>query len=481
MAEVKTDRKQALELAISTIERQFGKGSVMRLGAGGPLEEIAVIPTGALSLDVALGVGGVPRGRVVEIYGPESSGKTTLALHIVSEAQRLGGTGAFIDAEHALDPIYARKLGVNIDELLISQPDTGEQALEITETLVRSNAVDVIVIDSVAALVPRAELDGDMGDSLPGLQARLMSQALRKLTAAISRSGAVVVFINQIREKIGVMFGCFEHDTQIVLADGSREAIGRIVEQRLPVDVLSYDPLTGRIVPRRVVNWFDNGETDSFLHFEIAGGHRFAATENHLIFTPGGEVKAGDLQIGDDVLVMNGMGSAPAKIIARAMQAPTGSTHRFDLEVEGQHTYLADGVVVHNSPETTTGGRALKFYASVRLDIRRQDAIKIGTESVGVRTKVKVVKNKLAPPFREAEFDVMYGEGISKSGTVLDAGVEQGIIEKSGTWYSYKNERIGQGRDNARKWLQENATVLVDLEAKIRETLGLRAPAPLKS
>jgi recombination protein RecA len=340
MAEAKSDRKQALELAISTIERQFGKGSVMRLGAGGPLEEIAVIPTGALSLDVALGVGGVPRGRVVEIYGPESSGKTTLALHIVAEAQRLGGTAAFIDAEHALDPIYARKLGVNTDELLISQPDTGEQALEITETLVRSNAVDVIVVDSVAALVPRAELDGDMGDSLPGLQARLMSQALRKLTAAISRSGAVVIFINQIREKIGVMFG---------------------------------------------------------------------------------------------------------------------------------------------SPETTTGGRALKFYASIRLDIRRQDAIKQGTESVGVRTKVKVVKNKLAPPFREAEFDVLYGEGISKSGTILDAGVEQGIIEKSGTWYTYKNERIGQGRENARKWLQENQTVLNDLEAKIRETLGLKAPTPLKS
>ena len=340
MAEVKTERRQALDLAISQIERQFGKGSVMRLGAGGPLEEIAVIPTGALSLDVALGVGGVPRGRVVEIYGPESSGKTTLALHIVSEAQRLGGIAAFIDAEHALDPIYAKKLGVNTDELLISQPDTGEQGLEITETLVRSNAVDVIVIDSVAALVPRAELDGDMGDSLPGLQARLMSQALRKLTAAISRSGAVVIFINQIREKIGVMFG---------------------------------------------------------------------------------------------------------------------------------------------SPETTTGGRALKFYASVRLDIRRQDAIKIGTDSVGVRTKVKVVKNKLAPPFREAEFDVLYGEGISKAGTVLDAGVEQNIIEKSGTWYTYKNERIGQGRENAKKWLQEYHTVLLDLEAKIRETLGLRAPAPLKS
>jgi recombination protein RecA len=340
MAEVKSDRRQALELAISTIERQFGKGSVMRLGANGPLEEIAVVPTGALSLDVALGVGGLPRGRVVEIYGPESSGKTTLALHVVSEAQRLGGTAAFIDAEHALDPIYAKKLGVNTDELLISQPDTGEQALEITETLVRSNAVDVIVIDSVAALVPRAELDGDMGDSLPGLQARLMSQALRKLTAAIARSGCVVIFINQIREKIGVMFG---------------------------------------------------------------------------------------------------------------------------------------------SPETTTGGRALKFYASVRLDIRRQDAIKQGTESVGVRTKVKVVKNKLAPPFREAEFDVLYGEGISKSGTILDAGVEQGIIEKSGTWYTYKTERIGQGRENARKWLQENPVVLSDLEAKIRDTLGLKTPAPLKS
>jgi recombination protein RecA len=339
MADSKNDRRQALELAISQIERQFGKGSVMRLGAGGPLEEISFIPTGALSLDVALGIGGLPRGRVVEIYGPESSGKTTLALHVIAEAQHLGGIAAFIDAEHAMDPIYARKLGVNIDELLISQPDTGEQALEIAETLVRSNAVDVIVIDSVAALVPRAELDGDMGDSLPGLQARLMSQALRKLTAAISRSGAVVIFINQIREKIGVMFG---------------------------------------------------------------------------------------------------------------------------------------------SPETTTGGRALKFYASVRLDIRRQDAIKNGTESVGVRTKVKVVKNKLAPPFREAEFDVIYGEGVSKAGTVLDAAVEQGIVEKSGTWYSYKTERIGQGRENARKWLQDNAVAMADLEAKVRETLGLRSPAALK-
>ncbi|HEY3067333.1 MAG TPA: recombinase RecA [Methylomirabilota bacterium] len=693
MAETKSDRRQALELAITQIERQFGKGAVMRLGAGGPLEEIATIPTGALSLDVALGVGGLPRGRVVEIYGPESSGKTTLALHVVAEAQRLGGIGAFIDAEHALDPIYAKKLGVNIDELLISQPDTGEQALEIAETLVRSNAVDVIVIDSVAALVPRAELDGDMGDSLPGLQARLMSQALRKLTAAISRSGTIVIFINQIREKIGVMFGCLHYGTRVVLADGRHEKIGKIVNQRLPVEVLSYDPATGRIEPRRVVNWFDNGRADHFIQFEVEGGRsgyrHFAATENHLIFTPKGRLRAGTLNVGDEVLFCvedytltddqrqlvlggglgdgsirrtgahaahfrvghgpaqkeylgwkqqmldpfagaikrtgNGTGfdtiampalldlwlelyaegrrtvcdsaldrldarglavwygddgsftgsyarwgkgkavlynkslraerrermmaalvrlgigrprddgrgfwfsseqtarlhaliapylhpgvdyklhpsqrgrfawhppaapvdlasrrvlrAVPARISKRYIKPASRATHRFDLEIEGHHTYLADGVVVHNSPETTTGGRALKFYASVRLDIRKQDAIKQGTESLGVRTKVKVVKNKLAPPFREAEFDVIYGEGISKSGTVLDAGVEQGIIEKSGTWYTYKNERIGQGRENAKKWLQENPAALNDLESKIRETLGLRAPVPIK-
>src|SRR5213595_730767 len=287
MADVKSDRRQALELAIAQIERQFGKGSIMRLGAGGPLEEIAVIPTGALSLDLALGVGGLPRGRVTEIYGPESSGKTTLALHVIAEAQRLGGTAAFIDAEHALDPIYAKNLGVNTDELLISQPDTGEQALEIAETLVRSNAVDVIVVDSVAALVPRAELDGDMGDSLPGLQARLMSQALRKLTAAIARSGGAVIFINQIREKIGVMFGCFHYDARVVLADGSTEKIGKIVNQRMPVEVMSMDPETGEISPRRIVNWFDNGRADQFIQFEVEGGRsgrrRFGATENHVI------------------------------------------------------------------------------------------------------------------------------------------------------------------------------------------------------
>jgi len=330
------DRRQALELALSQIERQFGKGAVMKLGASGALEEATVIPTGSLSVDVALGVGGIPRGRVTEIYGPESSGKTTLALHVIAEAQRQGGYAAFIDAEHALDAQYAKRLGVNIDELLISQPDTGEQALEIAEHLVRSGAIDIIVVDSVAALVPKAELDGEMGDSLPGLQARLMSQALRKLTAAISRSGTAVVFINQIREKIGVMFG---------------------------------------------------------------------------------------------------------------------------------------------NPETTPGGRALKFYASVRMDIRRLDALKQGTESIGVRTKVKVVKNKLAPPFRDAEFDMIYGEGISREGNVLDLGVEQNLVEKSGTWFSYRDQRIGQGRDNARRFLKENPKVMAELETAVRHALGLKPVA----
>jgi recombination protein RecA len=338
MAMEKSEKAKAVEAALLNIEKQFGKGAIMRLGDH-KSEDVPVISTSSIGVDSAVGVGGLPRGRVIEIFGPESSGKTTLALHVVAEAQKAGGIAAYIDAEHALDATYAQKLGVNINDLFVSQPDSGEQALEITESLVRSNAVDVLVIDSVAALTPRAELEGDMGDSLPGLQARLMSQALRKLTAVVGRSNTCLIFINQIREKIGVMFG---------------------------------------------------------------------------------------------------------------------------------------------SPETTPGGRALKFYASVRLDIRRMDAIKQGTESIGVRTKVKVVKNKLAPPFREAEFDVIYGEGVSKSGTVLDAAVEQNLVEKSGTWYSFKNERIGQGRENAKKWLQENPAALADLEAKVREALGLRAPASLK-
>src|ERR1700742_3317698 len=322
------DKQRALEAALSQIDRAYGKGSVMKLGEKGKIVEIESVSTGSLGLDMALGIGGLPKGRIVEIYGPESSGKTTLALHVVAEVQKAGGTAAFVDAEHALDPSYAHKLGVDLDELLVSQPDTGEQALEITDTLVRSGAVDVIVIDSVAALTPRAEIDGEMGDSLPGLQARLMSQALRKLTASISKSKTMVIFINQIRMKIGVMYG---------------------------------------------------------------------------------------------------------------------------------------------SPETTTGGNALKFYASVRLDIRRTGAIKERDEVIGNQTRVKVVKNKVAPPFKEVEFDIMYGDGISKVGELVDLGVKAGVVEKSGSWYSYNSQRIGQGRDNARDFLKANKDICDEIEQAVRK------------
>lgn len=326
------ERERALDLAIAQIEKLYGKGAIMKMGSPGALLPIAVISTGSLELDAALGVGGVPRGRVIEIFGPESSGKTTLALHIIAEAQRVGGSAAFVDAEHALDPAYARSLGVNLDDVLISQPDTGEQGLEITEVLVRSGAIDVVVIDSVAALVPRAEIDGEMGEPTMGLQARLMSQALRKLTAAISKSKTCVIFINQLREKIGVMFG---------------------------------------------------------------------------------------------------------------------------------------------NPETTTGGRALKFYSSVRLDIRRISSIKDGEEVVGARVRVKVVKNKVAPPFKEAEFDIIYGEGISRIGGLLDLGAEYKVIEKSGSWFSYAGERIGQGRENSKRFLQDNPALCNEIEGKVRAALGL--------
>jgi len=334
MAEEKDEKRKALELAMTQIDRQYGKGSIMWLGENKKLA-MDVVSTGSISLDAALGVGGVPRGRIIEIFGPESSGKTTLALHIVAEAQKKGGLAAFVDAEHALDAGYAKLLGVETDNLLISQPDTGEQALEITETLVRSGALDVVVIDSVAALVPRAEIEGEMGDAQMGLQARLMSQAMRKLTAAISKSNTCVIFINQIREKIGVMFG---------------------------------------------------------------------------------------------------------------------------------------------SPETTTGGRALKFYASVRLDIRRTASIKEGENVIGNRTKVKVVKNKVAPPFREAEFDIIYGHGISKIGDLIDLSVNLNIVEKSGTWFSFGEDRLGQGRENVRRYLEQNPSLLSVIETKVRESLGLLAP-----
>ncbi|SHN82047.1 recombinase RecA [Desulfitobacterium chlororespirans] len=325
------DKLKALDAALSQIEKQFGKGSIMRLGEASAKMAVEVIPTGCLAIDIALGVGGVPRGRVIEIYGPESSGKTTVALHIAAEAQKLGGVAAFIDAEHALDPVYAKALGVNIDNLLVSQPDTGEQALEICEALVRSGAIDVIIIDSVAALVPRAEIEGEMGDSHVGLHARLMSQALRKLTGAISKSHTCVIFINQIREKVGIMFG---------------------------------------------------------------------------------------------------------------------------------------------NPETTTGGRALKFYASVRLEVRRQDTLKQGQDMIGNRTKVKVVKNKVAPPFKQAEFDIMYGEGISREGSMVDVGAELDIINKSGAWYSYKGERLGQGRENVKEFLKKNPEIAAEIEQGIRASIA---------
>lgn len=331
------DRTKAVDLAITQIERQFGKGSIMRLGGSDKVADIPVIPTGSIGLDAALGVGGIPRGRVIEIFGPESGGKTTLALHIVAEAQKQNGLAAFIDAEHALDVSYASKIGVNTDDLLISQPDSGEQALEIAETLVRSGALDVLVVDSVAALVPKAELEGEMGDAQMGLQARLMSQALRKLTGSISKSRTSVIFINQLRMKIGVFFG---------------------------------------------------------------------------------------------------------------------------------------------NPETTTGGNALKFYSSMRLDIRKVTALKQGQDVIGMRTRVKVVKNKVAPPFRETEFDIIFGEGISREGDILDLAAEKGILEKSGSWYSYKGERLGQGRDNTKTFLKENEDTLKEIEAAVREKLGLVPAEP---
>ena len=684
------ERDKALDMALSQIERQYGKGAIMKMGDAA-LRKIDVIPTGAIALDLALGVGGVPRGRIVEVFGPESSGKTTVPLHIVAEAQRNGGIAAFIDAEHALDPIYAKAIGVDVDELLISQPDTGEQALEIADMLIRSGALDVLVIDSVAALVPRAEIEGEMGDAHVGLQARLMSQALRKLAGTLNKSRTTAVFINQLREKIGVMFGCFSYGTRVTLADGTQEKIGKIVNQRMDVEVLAVNPETGAVEPKRIVNWFDNGNADEFLQFTVykpAGNGRaqFAATANHLISTPGGWREAGELIVGDRVLMplehylseqqrqlvlggLMGDGSVSPKrdhsngpgmkstfrfghgpkqddyamwkagllegvplsisphskgglmvettplaeldalreavyvggkkvfswdylkeltplalaiwylddgsfqvrrkdgsagrsdICVQAMDSgtrkrlvahlndsfglsckltdkagkavivfdrdgtealhdlvspyvpesmqykllthhrgrfavevepanerhelaavpivdirvkpPTRSMRRFDIEIEGHHNYLVDGVMVHNSPETTPGGRALKFYSSVRLDIRRIEAIKDGTDNVGNRVRVKVVKNKTAPPFRQAEFDIMFGHGISREGSLLDIAIDEGVAKKSGAWYTFDDDQLGQGRENAKKFLRENPEVAMQLQAKVYESVGL--------
>ncbi len=694
------DKAKALDAALSQIERNFGKGSIMRLGKTDRSMDVETVSSGSLGLDIALGVGGLPRGRVIEIFGPESSGKTTLALHTVAEAQRRGGICAFIDAEHALDPVYARKLRVVVDDLLISQPDAGEQALEIADTLVRSGAIDVLVIDSVAALVPRAELEGEMGEVQPGMQARLMSQALRKLAGTISKSKTTAVFVNQLREKVGVLFGCFHYSTRVTLADGTQEKIGKIVNQRLPVEVLSYDPEVGAVVPKKVVNWFDNGRTGQFLQFTVArpagnGRSRFACTPNHLIRTPVGWREAQELTVGDRVMqalphrlsdlqweallgglmgdgalsptrsgfgaryrfghgarqtaycdwkgslfanlrpsrstnangavfydvpplpelaelrqavymggkkvlshdylkrltplslaiwymddatfalraegvqerTRNGSGRAdiciqaieptsrqrlidyladtwdirpkltqregkavlvfpkdetaklhaliapfvhpsmeykllprhrgqfsvepvfapmryeliPMPVVSIAPKPPSRSTHRFDIEVEGSHNYLVDGVVAHNSPETTPGGRALKFYSSVRLDIRRIESLKDGAEVVGNRTRVKVVKNKCAPPFRQAEFDILYGQGISKEGSLLDVGVDVGLVKKSGAWFTYEGDQLGQGRENARNFLRDNPELAREIEEKVKAQLGIGLPPAVPS
>jgi recombination protein RecA len=686
------DRAKALDAALGQIEKQFGKGSIMRMGENLHMN-IESIPTGALALDMALGIGGLPRGRIVELYGPESSGKSTLAMHVVAEAQRNGGVCAYIDAEHAMDPVYARAIGVNVDDLLISQPDTGEQALEICDMLIRSGALDVIVIDSVAALTPRAEIEGDMGDSHMGLQARLMSQALRKLTGGLSKSNTVAIFINQLREKIGIVYGCFEYNARVVLADGTTEKIGKIVNQKMPVEVLSYDAKTNRVIPKRVVNWFDNGRTEEFLQITVAkpmknGVAQFGCTSNHSIRTPAGWVEAGNLKVGDRVLEAlphylsdfqwaalrgtlmgdgavspsgSGFGArfrydhCPAQtayadwkaslfgnlkssrhvradgvvsydftplpelaelrksvyekgkkvfdddylksltplslalwymddasfdvrskgvqrrtvgltghveICVEAMEArtrerlvsyladtwgirtqleesgatkqsilvftnvesaklhaliapyvhpsmehkllprfrgkfsvepvfvpmryelmampitnvkvkpKTRSMRRFDIEVEDSHNYFVDGVMVHNSPEVTPGGRALKFYSSVRLDIRRIESIKDGTEVVGNRTRVKVVKNKCAAPFKQAEFDIMYGQGISREGSVLDVAVELGFVKKAGSWFTYEGEQMGQGRENVKVFLKENPQTMAEIDERVREHLA---------
>ncbi len=696
------NKQRSLDTVMGQIEKSYGKGAVMRLGdeVRAPIE---VIPTGSIALDVALGIGGLPRGRVVEIYGPESSGKTTVALHAVANAQRNGGIAAFIDAEHALDPEYAQKLGVDTDALLVSQPDTGEQALEIADMLIRSGALDIIVIDSVAALVPRAEIEGEMGDSHVGLQARLMSQALRKITGALNSTGTTAIFINQLREKIGVMFGCMSYSTRVTLADGTTEKIGKLVNSKSPVEVRTYDPATDQIVARPITNWFDNGNAERFLQFTVArssgnGRSQFAATENHLIRTPGGWREAGEIIAGDRVMVSetarlsdqqwqvvlgslmgdgnlspnrrgrNGVrfrlghgpkqipyldwkvellgnipnsrstrpsgaehvdftplaelaelrrvvywgdgkkhlsdeylkaltplalavwfmddgsfamrskglqqrtlggsgrvefcveamtpgsrerlssylrdthgvdsrvsmrGAAqkavlqmttegskrflemvapfvhpsmdyklltglrgqfevrpefvsprevlvPADVLDVHVKPKTRSMRKFDIEVGGTHNYFVDGVMVHNSPETTTGGKALKFYASVRLDVRRIETLKDGNEPVGNRTRVKVVKNKVSPPFKQAEFDILYGMGISREGGLIDMGVDQGFVRKSGAWYTYDGDQLGQGKENARTFLKDNPDLADELEKRIKEKLGVgpRVDAP---
>ncbi|MEM6284768.1 MAG: recombinase RecA [Chloroflexota bacterium] len=487
------ERFKALESTLTDLTKRYGDGAIVRLGEATHMD-VATIPTGSLTTDIALGVGGVPRGRILEIYGPESSGKTTFCLHVIREAQIRGGLCAFVDMEHALDPTYAARIGVDIEQLYVSQPDTGEQALEITEALVRSGALDVVVVDSVAALVPRAEIEGEMGDSHVGLQARLMSQALRKLSGAIKQSNVSVIFTNQLREKVGVMFGCFHGDNRVQLANGRTESIRNIVDNRMNVEVMSYNTLTQQFEPKRIVNWFNNGKAEKFLKFTVAavdgGTHTFECTPNHELLTEHGYEAAENLRVGERLVTMAGVlelsitagmlpqapfyQPAPMEILAIDAVEDFNDMTRYDIEVDGNHCYVVDGVVVHNSPETTSGGRALKFYASVRLDIRRIQSIKQGGEVVGNRTRIKVKKNKVAPPFRESEFDIMFYEnGISKPGEIVDLGTDIGIIEKRGAFYRYNDELLGQGRENTKVHLTENPEISNELENKIREHFGL--------
>jgi recombination protein RecA len=674
---------EALGIVISTIEKQFGKGTVQRLTDKASAEPDNVIRSGSIALDSALGVGGYRKGRIVELFGPEMSGKTTLGLHAVVCCQKAGGVAAYIDVEHALDPLYATSLGVDLDSLLVSQPDTAEQALQIADIMARSGEVSLIVLDSVAALVPQKELEGEMGDQHVGLQARLMSQAMRKLTGSLSSSNCTIIFTNQIRMKIGVMFGCFSYRTKIHLADGTTEDIGKIVNQRLPLEVLSYNAETKQIEPKKITKWFDNGTTKEYLQIKsqraVGNGVNFIeVTPNHLIFTPEEEKFAKDLSAGQQVLTKgqlilnedqmqlaigsilgdgslrsNGIntqlriGHGPnqteyckhkqsffgksvgwsgenskggwsfdlhpsydlteifeesysksgrtispkllkllslqsvavwymddgtfsghykrwgngkssisvkkyswediAKLTDRLVelglpeprvdkhkrltwhgeasyrfqkmlapnifssmkykihpslretpeeerqifqthtesklilvpttitdiQAITKHGKKFDIEVEGNHNYFAGGMLVHNSPEVTSGGNALKFYASQRLDIRRIGQIKDKDKVLGNRTRVKVVKNKLAPPFKEAEFDIRFGIGVDQVAEILDIGVDDGIIEKSGAWYSYKDNKIAQGKENAAQYLRDNPDIQKEIHQQLMELRGL--------
>jgi RecA/RadA recombinase len=483
------ERSKKLEAALAKINKDWGANSVMKLGDRA-VQEIEVIPSGSLAIDMAMGVGGLPKGRIIEIYGPESSGKTLFTLQAIAEAQKAGGTAAFVDAEHALDPIWAKKIGVNTDELIISQPDNGEQAFEIAETLIRSQAVDILVIDSVAALVPKKELEGDMGDAQMGIQARLMSQGLRKITAAIHNTNTVVIFINQLRSKIGVVFGCFQYSTKVVMADGTTKEIGDIVNQRIPAKVMSYNPKTGLIEPKKIVNWFDNGDADKFLEFSVAksdgnGVSQFSATENHSIATLNGYEAAGDLKVGDIVMTKqrklssNGEPEAGFELVGNrildiTVKPQTRSMRKFDIEIEGNHNYFVDEVMVHNSPEVTTGGKALAYYATIRIDIRRIGQIKEGENIIGARTKVKIIKNKVAPPFKVAEFDILYtkgSEGYSRQADIRDLGVELGIIRKSGSWFTYDNAQLGQGGEKVRIYLKENPEIAQKIEDEIKAKL----------